>query len=49
MIYLTATGWPPGGSSSVHIHTNNIENDIKQTIHRTQKYTEHKKYIEHKN
>jgi hypothetical protein len=36
---------------STHIHTNNTENDTKQTIHRTtQKYTEHKKYIEqHKN
>jgi hypothetical protein len=31
---------------STHIHTNNTENDIKQTIHRTtQKYIEHKKYI----
>ena len=28
---------------STHIHTNNTENDTKQTIHRTQKYIEHKK------
>ena len=36
MIYLTAIGQPPGGSSSsTHIHTNNTENDTKQTIHRT--------------
>jgi hypothetical protein len=36
---------------STHIHTNNTENDTKQTIHRTtQKYTEqHKKYIEQHN
>jgi hypothetical protein len=40
MIYLlTAVGYPPGGSSSVHIYT--------QTIHRT---TQNKQYIEqHKN
>jgi hypothetical protein len=39
-------------SYSTHIHTNNIENDTKQTIHRTtQKYIEqHKQYIkQHKN
>jgi hypothetical protein len=40
---LTATGLPPGGSSTVHIYT--------QTIYRTTKNIEHKKqYIEqHKN
>jgi len=41
MIYLTAIGWPPGGSSTVqystHIHTTNTENDTKQTIHTTTK------------
>jgi len=42
MIYLlTAIGWPPGGTSTVHIyththtHTQNTQNDTKQTIHRT--------------
>jgi len=35
MIYLTAIGFPPGGSSTVHIYT--------QTIHRT---TQNKQYIE---
>jgi len=40
MIYLlTAIGFPPGGSSTVHVYT--------QTIHRT---TQNKQYIEqHKN
>ena len=39
MIYLTAIGLPPGGSSTVHIYT--------QAIHRT---TQNKQYIEqHKN
>jgi hypothetical protein len=40
MIYLsTAVGFPPGGSSTVHIYT--------QTVHRT---TQNKQYIEqHKN
>jgi len=39
MTYLTANGWPPGGSSTVHIYT--------QTIHRT---TQNKQYIQqHKN
>jgi hypothetical protein len=33
-----------------YTHTNNTENDTKQTIYRTtQKYTEHKKYIEQHN
>jgi hypothetical protein len=31
VIYLTAIGKAHGGSSSVHIHTNNTENDTKQT------------------
>jgi hypothetical protein len=35
MIYLTAIGLPPGGSSTVHIYT--------QTIHRK---TKNKQYIE---
>jgi hypothetical protein len=35
MIYLTAIGLTPGGSSTLHIYT--------QTIHRT---TQRKKYIE---
>ena len=35
MIYLTAIGLPPGGSSTVHIYT--------QTIHRM---TQNKQYIE---
>ena len=39
MIYLTAIGQPPGGSSTVHIYT--------QTIHRT---TQKKQYIDqHRN
>ena len=39
MIYLTAVGLPPGGSSTVHIY--------KQTKHKT---TQNKQYIEqHKN
>jgi len=40
MIYLlTAIGLTPGDSSTVqystHLHPNNIQNDTKQTIHRT--------------
>jgi hypothetical protein len=38
MIYLTAVGLPPGGSSTVHIYT--------QTVHRT---TQNKQYIEQHN
>ena len=34
MIYLTAIGLSPG-SSNKHLHTNNTQNDTKQTIHRT--------------
>ena len=45
MIYVTAIGQPPGGSSTVHIYT--------QTIHRTtqnkQYIEQHKKYIEQHN
>jgi hypothetical protein len=36
MIYmLTAIGLTPGGSCTVHIYTQTIQNDTKQTIHRT--------------
>jgi len=36
MYLLTAIGLPPGGSSTVHIYTqNNTQNDTKPTIHRT--------------
>jgi len=40
MIYLlTAIGLSPGGSSAVqystHLHTNNTQNDTKETIYRT--------------
>ena len=39
MYLLTAVGLTPGGSSTVqystHLHTNTIQNDIKQTIHGT--------------
>ena len=38
MIYLTAIGLTPGGSSTVHIYT--------QTVHRT---TQNKQYIEQHN
>jgi hypothetical protein len=40
MIYLTAIGLLPGGSSTVHIYTQkNAQNNTKQTIHRkTQKF-----------
>jgi hypothetical protein len=43
MTYLiTAIGLPPGGSSTVqystHLHTNNTQNDTKQTIHRTTQF-----------
>ena len=44
MKYLTAIGQPPGGSSSVHIHTQTIQKTTQK------QYIEHKKYIEqHKN
>jgi len=36
MIHLTAIGYPPGGSSTVHIYTHKqYREDTKQTIHRT--------------
>ena len=36
MIYLlTANGLSSGGSTTVHIYTNNTQNDTKQTMHRT--------------
>ena len=41
MIYLTAIGQPPGGSSSVHIYTQTVQRTT-QTVHRRTK----KKYIE---
>ena len=35
---LTAIGLPPGGSSTVHIYTqNDTQNDTKQTIHKKTK------------
>jgi len=42
MIYLlTAIGLTPGGSSTVHIYTDNTQNNTTQTIHRTtQKFLE---------
>jgi hypothetical protein len=55
MIYLTAIGYPPGGSSTVHIYTQTIQRTTqnKQLHKTTQKYIEqHKKYIDveqHKN
>ena len=46
MIYLTATGQPHGGSSSVHIYTQTIQ----RTTQKNQYIEQHKKYIEqHKN
>jgi hypothetical protein len=41
MIYLTAIGLPPGGSSTVHIYTQTIHRTTKstQTIHRTTQFT----------
>jgi hypothetical protein len=36
MIYLTAIGLPPGGSSTVHIYTQTVHRTTKkQKIHRT--------------
>jgi hypothetical protein len=42
MIYLTAIGLPPGGSSTVHIYTQTIHRTIQstQTMHRTTHFTE---------
>jgi len=41
MIYLTATGLPPGGSSTVHIYTQTVHRTTQstQTIHRTTQFT----------
>jgi len=41
MIYLTATGLPPGGSSTVHIYPQTIDKTTQwtQTIHRTTQFT----------
>ena len=40
IIYLTAIGLTPGGSSSVHIYTKNTQNDQnKQYIEQHKKYT----------
>jgi len=41
MIYLTAIGLPPGGSSTVHIYTQTIERTTQSilTIHSTTHFT----------
>jgi hypothetical protein len=41
MIYLTAIGLPPGGSSTVHIYTQTIHRTTQstQTVHRTTQFT----------
>jgi len=41
MIYLTAIGLTPGGSSTVHIYTQTIYRTTQstQTIHRTTQFT----------
>jgi len=41
MIYLTAIGLTPGGSSTVHIYTQTIHRttQLTQTIHRTTQFT----------
>jgi hypothetical protein len=46
MIYLTAIGMSPGGSSSVHIYTQTVQRTT-QTIHRTTQITteQHKKQL----
>jgi len=42
MIYLTAIGLKPGGSSTVHIYTQTIHKTTQstQTIHRTTQSTQ---------
>ena len=42
MIYLTAIGLTPGGSSAVHIYTQTIheQHNEHKSIHRTTKYME---------
>jgi len=42
MIYLTATGEPPGGSSTVHTYTQTIQ----RTIQNKQYIQQHKNYEE---
>jgi len=41
MIYLTAIGFTPGGSSTVHLYTQTIHRTTQsiQTIHRTTQFT----------
>jgi hypothetical protein len=41
MIYLTAVGLTPGGSSTVHIYTETIHRTTQstRTIHRTTQFT----------
>jgi len=41
MIYLTAIGLPPGGSSTVHIYTQTIHRTTQstQTIHKTTQFS----------
>ena len=38
MIHLTAIGYTPGGSSTVHIFKQYIEQQIDKTIHRTTQF-----------
>jgi hypothetical protein len=47
MIYLTAIGSTPGGSST-HLHTKQYIEQHNQTIHRTTHYR-HKQYMEQYN
>jgi hypothetical protein len=47
MIYLTAIGLTPGGSST-HLHTKQHIEQHNQTIHRTTHYR-HKQYMEQYN
>jgi len=41
MIYLTAIGLTPGGSITVHIHTQTVykTTQLTQTIYRTKQYS----------
>jgi hypothetical protein len=41
MIYLTAIGLPPGGSSTVHIYTQTIHRTTQSTQNNTQNNTIH--------
>jgi len=40
MIYLTAIGYPPGGSSTIHIYKQTIHGttQLLKTIHRTTQF-----------